>query len=52
MRDTSTLSEAVDCMQPPPRVLGLLPGVGEEHGEEVVEEGGGRVLRKAGESPV
>ena len=54
MRDTRTLSEAVDCMQPPPRV-GLLPRMGEGHGEvvveEVVEAGGGGVLRKAGESP-
>jgi len=62
MRDTRTLSEAVDCMQPPPRV-GLLPRIGEGHGEvvveevvdsaveEVVEAGGGGVLRKAGESP-
>ena len=65
MRDTRTLSEAVDCMQPPPRA-GLLPIIGEGHGEvvgevvveevveeaeEVVEEGGAGVLKKAGESP-
>ncbi len=31
--------------------MGLPPGIGEEHGEEVIEEGGGGVLRKAGESP-
>ena len=51
MREMRTLSEAVDCIQPPPRMVGLLPGIGEKHGEEVVEEGAGRILRKAGESP-